>query len=452
MKKFIVIVVVFMKFPLLFAQGDFMRDLYKERAEKNLELLAKDPSIRQYVSITEAGIEIYPYPGTPKPEFTLYWYEATDFLKKFQQYNYAEMLDFYDQKGSQKLRVSLARRTIDFWRFTPSSISDLAIAIDPGHFAANWHQAKQERKYVKIKGSELGLKEDIEFFEAELTMATALILKDTLEKLGARKVMITRESGVSAVGKDFDTWFKEDFVSETKRLKESGELKAAFADKLIAENKPFPAFKYVYSYIDFVNRSRRINEFMPDVTFVMHYNADEAGERQENGYWPVTDNNYSMVFVPGAFMYGELMKKDARIEFLRLLLTPDLEESIRLSGFLIDNLQKNLGVNPIDSKSSAMLNSSSLPTGKEGVFSRNLYLTRAVESPVAYIEFLFQDNEKEAILLSDKSIRIGNLVTSKRVQQVAYSALESIQDWMHANAKSNQEWEDNGNIVSNGSR
>jgi len=426
------------------AQGngnDYMRDLYIDRAKNNLEILSKNDYLKKYVNISNAGIELFSSANGSKPEFTLYWFEATDFLKKFHKYSYQDMKRFYDAKGSQRLRLSFARRTTDFWRFTPDKIDELAVAIDPGHFAGSWSEAVQEKKYIKVKGSEVGQQEDIKFYEAQLNMATALLLKDTLEKLNVRKVMITRKQGESAVGKPFNEWFKEDFETDTKKLAERGEIPSGLANRLLKFRKPYDAFKYVYSYLDFVNRSRSINAFRPDITLVMHYNADEEGKRKEGGYWPVTDKNFSMVFTPGAFLNNELLKKDARIEFLRLLLSPDLEESNRLAGFIVDEFNERLGVAPVSNDiGSKMLSKVCNFTGKEGVYARNLYLTRAIESPVCYVEALLQDSKEEVVALSDTSVEIGELQTSKRVQEVAYAYLASLQDWMDDNKKLQAEW------------
>jgi N-acetylmuramoyl-L-alanine amidase len=351
------------------------------------------------------------------------------------------MKRFYEEKGSKRLRVNMVRKTTDFWRFTPDSINQLKISIDPGHHAANWREAVQERKYIKIKGSDLGLAQDIEFYEADLNYATAYLLQDTLKKLKVRDVMITREYGESKVGKSFDKWFKEDFQTDTKKLIASGEISKEFGERLLTMNKPYEAYKYVYQYLDFVGRSRAINEFKPDVSIVMHYNAYEYGERESEGYWPATDVNYSLVFTPGSFLKRELLKKDARIEFLRLLLSPDLEESIRLASFITTEFEDNLGVKPMDSSNeSDMIENNCMYTGKEGVYARNLYLTRAIESPIVYVEALHQDNKSEAVRLSEKNVRIGPLLTSKRVQEVAYAYLEALQAWMEANRHSNIEW------------
>lgn len=424
-----------------YAQDDYLAKKYKERALYNLEVLAKDEVIKEYVNITDVGIEIFSAPSGSKPEFTLYYYEATEFLKKFEEYGYEDMLRFYNAKGNKRLRLDINRNTTDFWRFTPDSINQLKISIDPGHFAGDWKSAVQEGKYVKIKGSELGLTQDIEFYESDLTYATGYILMDTLKKLNVRGVMLSRGYGESKVGKPFDQWFKEDFRNDTRALIASGELSETFGNRLLEINRPYDAFKYVYKYLDFVGRSRAINAFRPDVTLVMHYNAYEYGDRQEEGYWPATDVNYSLVFTPGAFLSRELIKKNQRLDFLRLLLSPDLEESIRLASFITSGFEEKLGVKPMDEANvSDMIQNNCIYTGTKGVYGRNLYLNRSIESPVVYVEALHQDNKEEAVLLSEKNVRIGPLLTSKRVQQVAYAYLESLQAWIAANKLSNDEW------------
>ena len=420
--------------------NEFMRELYIERAKSNLELLAKHESIRDYVVIDDKGITIL---SSPKgaPEFKLFWYEATQFLKMCHGRSYHDMIQFYNSKGTKPLSLPLEKRMNDFWRFQPDDIKQLSIALDPGHFAKDWKSALQEDKYIKVKASDVGTEKDIEFYEAELTMATCQLVMDSLKKLQVQDVFLSHNNNESIVGKDFDQWFEEDFVKDTKMLMSTGELSQGLGNKLLSTKNKYRAFKYVYEYLDMVGRSRKINSQGPDVTLIVHYNADENGQRLENNYWPVTDKNYSMTFVPGAFMYGELSKKDARVEFLRLLITPDLEESIRLSKFFLKEMEESLNVKPLtQEQESEMLKKSCIATDVPGTYSRNLYMTRAIESPLLYIEALFQDNVDEVKVLGEKDLTVNGIKTNYRVLEVRDAIIASLLEWLKENKAKKEAW------------
>jgi hypothetical protein len=74
-----------------------------------------------------------------------------------------------------------------------------------------------------------------------------------------------------------------------------------------------------------------------------------------------------------------------------------------------------------------MVKSSSNFTGIEGLYARNLYMTRAIESPVVYGETILQDNSEEFLKLASVDFKKGNIRTSERVNEVALSYFEAIQ-------------------------
>jgi N-acetylmuramoyl-L-alanine amidase len=406
---------------------------YKARAERNIKKLAKDSILLNQVSIKSDGIYMYDRSSTT-PEFVLRWKEVGHFLRLCYNQDYYQMLAVYKAKKSQNFSL---KDFIDFREYSltaPNLMSGLRVALDPGHFGGTWEEAMQERRYLKVKPEELGLPAsagDQKVFEAELTEFTTRILADTLRKLGAI-VFETREPGKSAVGKSFELWFKEDFEKDLEKYVESGDISPAQARLLQTESKSY-VFDNLYKYIDFVQRSRKINAFQPDLTIVLHYNADEDNERYENRYSRLTDDNYSMVFVPGAFVWGELYKPAARLEFLRLLVSPDLEESERLSGFMIDGF-KEMGI-PAVPKENDLLHPKKycIESKHEGVYHRNIYLTRAIEGPVSYVECLYQDNRKMFPLLLKRDFKLNGVKMPRICADVAYKLLGSIQKWVKEN-------------------
>lgn len=413
---------------------------YKARAEENLKTLVKGDFVNQYFKITEKGIEIYAtqMSSSSSPEFTLYYDEVDIFLNMFRDKSHFEMMQYYDNKGNKRLYKSEEMAMLRYFRWKPEQINGLKIALDPGHMASDMAFAIKERKFVRMEASKAGTNKDLEFFEADLAYKEALILKDTLESLGAI-VLITRNNGESAVGKPFDQWLKEDYTKDLNFIQKNSIYSDQFINKLRTNSSPWEKFNYVYSYFDFVNRAWKINDFNPDLTLILHFNADEKGERYEKeGYWTPSENNYSMSFVPGSFLNNELRKKDARIQFLRLLVSPDLEESKRLAGHIMSNHKTSLGVEPYPWNEESEMLSNCIDTEIPGVFARNLYMTRAVESPLVYIEALYQDAISEAIRLDKNDFILKNgMKTSSRVAECAYTNLDAIKTWLEENKKLN---------------
>lgn len=411
-------------------------DQIKERVYKNYQILVKDSQIHDQVFINKYGIELRGY-QSDDIEFRISWSEIPKMIEMYQKKNYWDMIEFYDEKGTSPIWLKEGDMEVDI-KYPPTSLEGLKVALDPGHFAGNYEEAVKERKYVKLKGYRVGQSEDIKFYEADLAYATAVIIKKELEKLGA-EVLISREKGVSAVGIPFDQWYATKLEEDVAMLVKTGELRKEIGDRIINRwgvSHEWDAFKYVYEYMDFVGRSRRINSWNPDLTFIIHYNADEYSERANEGYWDPTEANYSMFFVPGSFMRNELIKKDARIDFLRLLITDNLEESMYLAETIAQMHDKVLGVPRYDNPDNSItLSNTSIPIDNSpGVYARNLYLTRSIKSPIVYVESLYQDNVEEAkrLVLKDFKIEEG-YYTSSRVKEVADAYVESVKEWIDKN-------------------
>ncbi|MEM6734637.1 MAG: N-acetylmuramoyl-L-alanine amidase [Bacteroidota bacterium] len=424
--KYLTILLFFFASYRLDAQVD-----YRARVQENMQLLIKDSTLLKQVFTDDQGIHMRASSSAGRDEFLLRWSEIPTFLQYFHEFDYYEMVEFYNRKGTGPIYYE--GKLPEFERELPINFTELRIAIDPGHFAGSWKEALQERKYIKIQGEALGEEEDIEFYESQLTWATYEILKEELESRGAT-VFVSRDRGESAVGKSFDEWYAEDFETDIKSLKASKDLSPEVANYLLRSQSKWESFKYVYKYMDFVGRSRRINDFKPHITLIIHYNADEYSDRLQKRYWEPSFSNYSMFFVPGGFLSNELRKQDARIEFLRLLVTPDLSASIAMADKLRLSHQEILGVEayPTDYPSNVLEYFSNY-TGIPGVYARNLYLTRAIESPVVYCESLYQDNVDEAKLLAKRDFEINGIKTSTRIKEVANAYIKALEDWIQDN-------------------
>jgi len=67
----------------------------------------------------------------------------------------------------------------------------------------------------------------------------------------------------------------------------------------------------------------------------------------------------------------------------------------------------------------------------QGIYSRNLALTRLVHGPVCYGETLVQNNEEEVYRLSSHDAIIAGIPCSKRIQEVAEGYFEGIKEYLN---------------------
>lgn len=288
----------------------------------------------------------------------------------------------------------------------------IRISIDPGHVATSKKEALIEERYIN---SQFGF-----FYESELNMATAILLKEMLVQRGF-DVMLTRNENESVLGRPFLKWYKKDFKERLENDRITGKISNEKYTDLINAS-PKDVFNKYYKDLDFIERANKINAFNPDITIAIHYNATEFKNDIES-YAPTTTNNYSVTFVPGGFTFLELTNNNQMDDFIRLATTDNLEKSILLSGFIVKEFEDKFQaqrLTPEINHDLWYLKKYSVYTNEPGVFSRNLYLTRAIKSPICYGECFLQNNIKEIEKLAQRTLRVGkSLNTSPRVKDVA---------------------------------
>lgn len=318
----------------------------------------------------------------------------------------------YNCDGQVEYELKLAAESLATQRPKRQNLIGVKVAIDPGHLGGPY--ATLEDRFIDIPLS-LERENPIKFDEGTLCFLTAVYLKLLLEKEGAI-VMLTRgKIGAGVYEDDFFDWLKKNTQLWTG---EGGSLKKIFG-------------KY-YNPLDLRARAKKINDFAPDLTVVIHYNATEIEGNVPSNH-NVSPLNYNMVFVPGAFCHNELADRDSRYEFLRLLVSSDLHASLSLSKAVLDKLGEHLQVPPISKSDGAnYLNRVGIKVG-EGIYARNLALTRLIHGPVCYGETLIQNNIDECVKLAQNDFVINGQNCSSRIKQVAEGYYEGIKHYLLKN-------------------
>lgn len=389
--------------------------------DQRLKYLIKDNSLANYLEIEDNTIKVYPNPhNNRKPEFVIHQDEFPVFRKMFSVLSPKEIFKNYS-KGSVSNFDKASLEKIKSYEEGEKILGDseqplkgLKIAIDPGHFSKSLEGATVDERYnlVNLDG------EEIKFFEADLTLATAKYLKSFLEHFGAN-VLVTREKrGESSYKMRYEDW-----IEDADKIKEC--LKERFQYN---EEFKHHSLEHFYSTnCDLRNRAKIINAFHPDFSIVIHYNVDDVRMGLP------TDENYSLVFVPGSFLFDELRNKMDRIQFLRLLVTNHLQDSISLAENIEKQFQNFLKVPPLPQN----LNEYEMPGYvrncifiKDGILARNLSLTKLIHSPVAFTEVLYQNNREELINLSNLTEEIDGMKTSTRVKNASLAHFYGIVNYL----------------------
>src|SRR6185437_12687770 len=111
-------------------------------------------------------------------------------------------------------------------------------------------------------------------------------------------------------------------------------------------------------------------------------------------------------------------------------------ESLKLSQQIAAQFSKHLQVPLISDREPVSYTHTVSIKLEEGIYARNLALTRLVHSPLCYGESLVQNNEKEVIRLATHDTEIGGIPCSKRIKQVARAYFEGIRAYFESTSPS----------------
>jgi len=422
--------------------------------------LVKDSILYDQLSWDENGISIYPdslAKVEDKPEVSLPWKAARPFVDHVAQMSASEALDFY-LAGQFENLVQVGGLPDDILSLSDDlPLQGVRIALDPGHVGGTMELAYLEKKFIRIrKGNRPEIHKAIAFNEGNLALGTALLLRDSLEKLGAQVLLTRSKEGHTAFDMSYEAWLE----SETQQAEARLGLSWADLDGKTADGYPLrwrngAAANYIFQQelvgtdslwwmteatmrdiyripflkADFKQRASEINAFHPDLTLILHYNIWEKNTWSAGQYLNAVDDNYCMAFIPGSFMAGELGKPETRMAFLQKALSDDIPESERLSAEVVKGFEKHLGIPAIPYDTSLRyLRAASLPTPAKGVFARNLSLTRMVNGPICFGEALYQDNLEECLRLQQKQLRLKGMRTQlpNRLKDVVNAYVEGV--------------------------
>ncbi len=365
-------------------------------------------------------------------EFAVYNNEAKILADFFENSSLTEQAKLYKLKGINKL----SNKQLDSLVITMNDdsklpkqnpgkpLQNIRIAIDPGHFSSNYEDSKVEGKYVKLVNEKSRKKDTITLVEGQLTFFTAQVLKKMLEEQGAKVILSRPKENTTAFNQTYTDWY----THRRNKVLDSLKAKKELDDDKYKILKQFPKEKLFWAFFrdyELMERAKKINGFYPHASVIIHYNVDD-----KNAPWTsASQRNNSMCFISGAFGSKDLAKPSNKLHFLRLLLGKQVHQSETMGRLTMNSFEKNLKISRAKQADADYLMKHTLSTNCQGLFCRNLILTRCINSPLVYGESLYQDNVRESAMLSNSNSDQYGVKTSERVYLVAKSYYEAIMNY-----------------------
>ncbi|MBK9283733.1 MAG: N-acetylmuramoyl-L-alanine amidase [Sphingobacteriaceae bacterium] len=384
-------------------------------------------SLNSLVKFDNNSICIY---HNGKKEFSLYTNELEMMAEFFEHTSLKQQTELLQQKGNKNYNK---RQRDSLWIYVDDRkklpkkrkglpLEGYRVAIDPGHFSVSLDEGEIEGKYLYFALDSIrNGKDSVRIFESELSFLTAQILRKMLEEQGAKVFLTKNESNFTSFNCTYSSWFDKRKNATLDSLVEVGFLTVEKKNRLLALDRKRFFWEFFRDY-DLLNRAKIINTFNPHVSAVIHYNVDEKNEPWKK----TTKKNVTMSFIGGAFTADNFEKTETRINFLRLLLTNQLNSSEKISAQVTNQFSKLLQIPIAKPEDALYLKNNSMTLPSPGVYSRNLVMCRQINSPVVYGEALYQDNEKECIELMKRDIDKYGIRVNSRVVKCANAYMNGI--------------------------
>ena len=309
---------------------------------------------------------------------------------------------------------------------TSKPLSGLKVLIDPGHMGGEeWDQ--RTGKFVSVNGRKVS--------EGDLNLWTALVTAKKLIALGAT-VQLTRDRVGTVSPYTLENFDSSPFL-RGYFYKSIDDWMAPYLDKPVDELKRIivsaPETRKAYTEIqrlqfyifgeDLEARARQMDQFQPDITLVVHYDASKNDQLQNSV-------QSLEAFIPGAFRANETgSRKSKALALKHLLEVRRWNQTVELADSVTDAMSKSLSI--------PRLNKPEAFTGfrvRDGVYTRNLYLNQRLKSGLmVYLECLHYDhvNEHARLAVKDRSLKYNSetIAYPSRIDTVAEGIESGILDY-----------------------
>lgn len=258
-------------------------------------------------------------------------------------------------------------------------LSDIHIALDPGHIGGAW--AQMEERYLSFKPGEA-------IQEGTMSLVTAQVLAERLTALGARVSFVRDrlEPVTEQRPADFESLARQ-------TLKEHGILvpQPTYAG-LVGDAKiltvQWQTEKLFYRVSEIHARGDKVNlQIKPDLVLCLHFNAEAWGSSDSPQFSPL---NHLHVLVNGCYTPVELEQQDVRFEMLTRLFNKVHEEEIPLATAVAEGMARSTGLPAYVYTTPNARRAGTNPY----VYARNLLANRLYQCPVVYLEPFVMNHEE----------------------------------------------------------
>jgi len=334
----------------------------------------------------------------------------------------------------------------------------IKVAIDAGHLGGDYSLA--EWKFVNSSEHP----DDRILSEGDLNLRIAKKIEDKLKRAGIKTFMTRENPGESPLG-PFESWIKNNrkvnkaikdkllTVDKSKHnatkkwydqrvkkvrslLKRKPDALKKFFNTTLDERKMISSiFGGLYLSYDRTLRAKRINDFRPDLTVVIHLNSHQ-GSLNNDFTTNLTDGNQMMAFIAGGFTPSETQSDEDYRHLSRIYHNPHVTgKSVGLCSNILEQLSLNLNIPYAKQESETYLEKYTVSAhdfmsddndsiNLDGIFARNLTLTKLIESPLCYTESLYYTNQIEVThFMSDDNIE-------SRLESIAVSHSDGILNFL----------------------
>lgn len=287
-------------------------------------------------------------------------------------------------------------------------LSDIHIAIDPGHIGGAW--AVMEERYLSFAPNEA-------IQEGQLTLITAQVLQERLKALGAYVTLVRdRLEPVTTARPDQLVKEARQILADAGFPQPQEAYTPAMGEQKILTVQ-WQSEKLFYRVSEIHARAEKVNKTIkPDLVLCLHYNAEAWGDAAAPQFSPL---NHMHVLVNGCYSPVELQQQDVRFEMLRRVFSRIHEEELPLASAVADGLHASTGL-PAYVYTTP---NARLAGDNRFVYARNLLANRIYNCPVVYLEpFVMNHEETYRRLLNGhyigRTLTAGKLLPSAIEQYV----------------------------------
>lgn len=258
-------------------------------------------------------------------------------------------------------------------------LSDIHIAIDPGHIGGGY--AQMEERFLSFAPGE-------SIQEGDLTLATAQVLAERLKALGAYVSLVRDRPEPVTTQRPADL-----IVPARQLLNESGfpqpqeSYNGLTGDAKILTVQ-WQSEKLFYRVSEIHARGKKVNETIkPDLVVCLHFNAESWGDAKSPQFSPM---NHMHVLINGCYSPVELEQQDVRFEMLNRLFSRTHQEELPLAESVANGMRQSTGL-----PAYVYTTPNARRVGSNAyVYARNLLANRIYDCPVIYLEPYVMNHEE----------------------------------------------------------